>query len=74
MKVQHIMMASVLLFLASCERVHVKGDEIVHSGEDNKSGMISAGGQQGLSNFEDQGMRTKRGNGHSSRYPDEPRR
>lgn len=74
MKVQHIMMASVLLVFASCERVHLKGDEIVHSGESNKSEMISAGSQQGLSNFEDRGTRTKRADGQGLRYPDEPRR
>ncbi|MDF0650731.1 MAG: hypothetical protein CV081_08100 [Nitrospira sp. LK265] len=76
MKVQHIMMGSVLLvfLLTACQRVHLKGDEIVHSGEANQSDMISAGGQQGLSNMEDYNSRTKRANGQGLRHPDEPRK
>lgn len=74
MKIQHIMMLSVLLLLTACQRVHLKGDEIVHSGEANQSDMISASGQQGLSTMEDYDSRTKRANGHSLRHPDEPRK
>ncbi|MDF0676147.1 MAG: hypothetical protein P0120_17705 [Nitrospira sp.] len=72
MKVQHIMLVSVLLvfLLTACQRVHLKGDEIVHSGEGNQSGMISAAGQQGSSNVEDQSGRTKRANGQGLRHPD----
>lgn len=74
MKVQHIMMVSVFLFLTACQRVHLKGDEIVHSGEDNQSDMISAGSQQGSSNMEDQDRRTKRAYEQSLRHPDPPRK
>ncbi|NGZ09909.1 MAG: hypothetical protein CV088_11065 [Nitrospira sp. LK70] len=70
MKVQLIIMGSVLLSLTACQRVHLKGDEIVHSGEGNQSDMISASDQQGLSNFEDQSGKTKRANGQGLRHPD----
>ncbi len=72
MKVQHIMMGSVLLLclLTACQRVHLKGDEIVHSGEGNQADMISASDQQGLSNVEDQSVRTKRADGQGLRHPD----
>lgn len=55
MKVQHVMMGSVLLLLTACH--HLKGDEIPSRGEENIADAINAGGQQGLSNMADLGMK-----------------
>ncbi|BFU90609.1 MAG: hypothetical protein NTAFB01_17960 [Nitrospira sp.] len=55
MKVQHIVMGSVLLLLTACH--HLKGDEILPRGEENIADAINAGGQQGLSNMEDLGRK-----------------
>ncbi len=53
---QHIMMGSALLLLTACH--HVKGDEIPPGGEKNIADAISAGGQKGPSNIDDQSMKT----------------
>ena len=52
---QHIMMGSALLLLTACH--HVKGDEIPPGGEKNIADAISAGGQQGPSNIDDQDIK-----------------